>query len=276
MILVTGAAGRLARRVVVCLAERGYDVLGTDREPCNEASLSFVQADLCDVSRVMELASGVEAIIHMGAIPGPGLDEYKTFGNNVQSTFNVLEAAAYYKIPRVVFSSSALVMGFAHDPLVFVPRYLPLDEEHPVAPFESYGLSKEVGECIGRMVARTTATSVVSLRFANVVTPEQQAEFPWPAPSPENPTTLVMWAYADPRDIAAAHVRALEADLSGHETFLLAQPSTRFRESTVELIQRNFGDQLEIRGELSGNASVINTEKARRLLGFVPQWDWNS
>ena len=156
MILVTGAAGRLARRVVVCLAERGYDVLGTDREPCNEASLSFVQADLCDVSRVMELASGVEAIIHMGAIPGPGLDEYKTFGNNVQSTFNVLEAAAYYKIPRVVFSSTALVMGFAHDPLAFVPRYLPLDEEHPVAPFESYGLSKEVGECIGRMVARTT------------------------------------------------------------------------------------------------------------------------
>ena len=85
-----------------------------------------------------------------------------------------------------------------------------------------------------------------------------------------------MWAYADPRDIAEAHVRALEADLSGHEAFLLAQPSTRFRESTVELIQRNFGDQLEIRGELSGNASVINTEKARRLLGFVPQWDWNS
>ena len=63
-------------------------------------------------------------------------------------------------------------------------------------PFEPYGLSKQVGECIGQMVARSSATSAVSLRFTNVVPPERQAEFPLPAPTPENPTTLVMWAYA--------------------------------------------------------------------------------
>jgi UDP-glucose 4-epimerase len=97
-------------------------------------------------------------------------------------------------------------------------------------PFEPYGLSKQVGECIGQMVARSSATSAVSLRFTNVVPPERQAEFPLPAPTPENPTTLVMWAYADPRDVAEAHVLALEADLEGHEAFLLAQPTTRFRE----------------------------------------------
>ena len=38
-----------------------------------------------------------------------------------------------------------------------------------------------------------------------------------------------MWAYADPRDVAEAHVLALEADIQGHEAFLLAQPSNRFR-----------------------------------------------
>jgi len=276
MILITGAAGRLARRVVLGLVGQGYDVLGTDRILCKDSPSTFVQADLCDTSIVAELMSGVEAIIHMGAIPGPGLDEYETFRNNVQSTFNILHSAAHHKIRRIVFSSSAFAMGFAHDPTAFVPRYLPLDEEHPMTPFESYGLSKQIGECIGLLVARTTATSVASLRFTNVVTPEQQVEFPWPAPSPKNPTTLVMWAYADPRDIAEAHVQALEADLAGHEAFLLAQPSTRFRESTMELIKRNFGDRVEIRGELHGNASVINTEKARRMLNFVPKWDWNA
>ena len=142
-------------------------------------------------------------------------------------------------------------------------------------PFEPYGLSKQVGECIGQMVARSSATSAVSLRFTNVVPPERQAEFPLPAPTPENPTTLVMWAYADPRDVAEAHVLALEADLEGHEAFLLAQPTTRFRETTVELIERNFGGRVEIRGELKGNASVINTKKAERMLGFKPRPGWD-
>ena len=84
-----------------------------------------------------------------------------------------------------------------------------------------------------------------------------------------------MWAYADPRDVADAHVLALEADLCGHEAFLLAQPITRFRESTVELIRCNFGDRVEIRGDLRGNASVISTAKAQRMLGFAPKYRWD-
>ena len=83
-----------------------------------------------------------------------------------------------------------------------------------------------------------------------------------------------MWAYADPRDVAEAHVLALEADLKGHEPFLLAQPTTRFREPTTELIKQNFGDRVEIRGKLEGNASVISTEKAQQILGFKPRSGW--
>jgi len=275
MILVTGAAGRLGKRVVQLLLERGYEVLGTDRIALDDAASPFVQADLCDADQATKLVSDAEAVIHMGAIPGPRAEEpYEIFRNNGHSTFNVMMAAATSKLRRVVFSSSAFAMGWAADPGAFVPLYLPLDEDHPTMPFEPYGLSKQIGECIGEMVARSTATSVVSLRFTNVVPPERQAEFPLPAPTSDDPTTLVMWAYADPRDVAEAHVRALEADLQGHEAFLLAQPTTRFRENTTELIKRNFGDRMPIRGELQGNASVISTEKAQRLLGlkFRPGW----
>ena len=274
MILVTGAAGELGRPVVERLAEKGYDVLGTDRVPHDESPSTFIQADLCDRQKVTELVAGADGVIHMGAIPGPGHEEYETFSNNVQSTFNVIRAAAEQGVRRIVFSSSAFAMGWARDPDAFVPRYLPLDEQHPMMPFEPYGLSKQVGECIGEMVARSTKTSVASLRFTNVVSPQRQAAFPLPPPTPDNPTTLVMWAYADPRDVARAHVLALEADLVGHEAFLLAQPNTRFRQPTVDLIQRNFGDHVEIRGPLTGNASVISTDKARRRLGFVPQHQW--
>ena len=275
MILVTGAAGRLGRRVVRQLMDKGYHVLGTDRVAFEDSPSPFVQAELRDTERANALLTDAEAVIHMGAIPGPGADRYETFKNNVLSTFNIMWAAMNQKLHRVVFSSSAFGMGWAHDPSAFVPLYLPLDEEHPMMPFEPYGLSKQIGECIGEMVARSTTTSIVSLRFTNVVSPEQQAEFPWDAPTPEIPRTLVMWGYADPRDVAEAHVLGLEADISGHEAFLLAQPTTRFRESTIDLIQQNFGNKVEIRGKLEENASVISTAKAQRILSFKPRLGWS-
>ena len=275
MIVVTGAAGRLGQLVVQRLIERGYEVRGTDRMPLPESPSPFVQTELCDADAAASLVGDAEAIIHMGAIPGPGGEEPdETFGNNVLSAFNIMRAASDQGIRRLVFSSSAFGMGWAHDPEAFVPRYLPLDEEHPMMPFEPYGLSKQVGEDIGQMVARSTSTSVVSLRFTNVARPQKIAEFPLPPPTPESPVTLVMWAYAETSDVVEAHVLSLEADTDGHESFLIAQPPTRFREPTADLIRENFGDRVEIRGDLPGNASVISTAKAQRMLGFVPRHDW--
>lgn len=141
-------------------------------------------------------------------------------------------------------------------------------------PFEPYGLSKQVGEDIGRMIARNSNTTVVSLRFTNVALPEVQAEFPWPAPTPDNPLTLVMWAYADARDVAQAHVLALDADIEEYEALMLAQPTSRFEEPTIDLVRNNFGDQVEIREGLEGAASVISTNKAQRLLGWRPTHNW--
>jgi len=46
MILVTGAAGRLGRRVVQLFLDRGYEVLGTGRVPYQESPSSFVVADI--------------------------------------------------------------------------------------------------------------------------------------------------------------------------------------------------------------------------------------
>ncbi len=274
MILVTGAAGRLGKRVVRQLLDAGREVRATDRVPFDESPVPVVQADLCDWEQAAALVDGVEAIIHMGAIPGPLRAEPRViFENNMVSTFNLFMAAAERGIRRVVFSSSAFAMGWAHDPDAFVPEYLPLDEEHPMTPFEPYGLSKQLGEYVARMFTRTSDMSVVSIRFTNMVPPEEQT-FPWPAPTPENPTTLVMWAYADPRDVADAHVLSLDAPIEGHEAFLIAQPVTRFSEPTVDLIRRNLGSGVEIRRELRDNASVISTEKARRVLGWAPERSW--
>ena len=277
MIVVTGAAGRLGRRVVQLLVDRGQDVLATDRLDADDLPTRFVRCELGDAGAVHSILEGAEAVIHMGAIPGPQRAEPRViFENNVAGDFNVMMSAAELGLRRVVFSSSAFGMGWAHDGNAFVPLYLPLDEEHPMMPFEPYGLTKQVGEDIGRMIARNSDTTVVSLRFTNVALPEVQAEFPWPAPTPEDPLTLVMWAYADARDVAEAHVLAVDAEIEEYEAFMLAQPSSRFAEPTIDLVKQNFGDRVEIRDGLEGTASVISTAKAQRVLGWAPRHDWRS
>lgn len=169
MILVTGAAGRLGQRVVQLLIDRGDDVVGTDVRPLEDSPSPFIEADLCDTDRVTELVADADALIHMGAIPGPRQGEpYEIYRNNGQSTFNIMMAASQRGLRRVVFSSSAFAVGWAPEPSWFVPKYLPLDEDHPLMPFEPYGMSKQIGECFGEMIARSSDTSVVSLRFTNV------------------------------------------------------------------------------------------------------------
>ena len=275
MIVVTGAAGRLGRRVVELLVGQGREVLATDQAQADDLPAEFVRCDLGNADAVHDVLKGAEAVVHMGAIPGPQRAEPRAiFANNTPADFNVMMSAAELGLRRVVYSSSAFGMGWAHDGNAFVPRYLPLDEEHPMMPFEPYGLTKQVGEDIGRMIARNSDTTVVSLRFTNVALPEVQAEFPWPAPTPENPLTLVMWAYADARDVAEAHALALDAEIEEYEAFMLAQPSTRFTEPTIDIVRANFGDQVEIRDGLEGTASVISTAKAQRMLGWQPRHDW--
>ena len=275
MIVVTGAAGRLGRRVVQLLADQNREVLATDQVQADDLPAEFVRCDLGNAEAVHDVLRGAEAVIHMGAIPGPSRAEPRTiFGNNTPADFNVMMSAAELGLRRVVYSSSAFGMGWAHDGNAFVPRYLPLDEEHPMMPFEPYGLTKQVGEDIGRMIARTSNTTVVSLRFTNVPLPEVVAEFPWPAPTRENPLTLVMWAYADARDVAEAQVLSLDAEIEEYEAFMLAQPSSRFAEPTIDIVRSNFGDRVEIREGLEGTASVISTEKVQRVLGWRPLHDW--
>ena len=80
--------------------------------------------------------------------------------------------------------------------------------------------------------------------------------------------------YADARDVVEAQVLTLDAEVDEYEAFMIAQPSSRFAEPTIDIIQNNFGDRVEIREGLGGTASVISTAKAQRLLGWTPRHDW--
>jgi len=85
----------------------------------------------------------VTAIVHLAAIPAPGLaTNSMTFATNTISTYNVFEAARQLGIKNVVWASSETVLGLPFDT---PPPYVPIDEEYPGRPESAYSLSKLVG-----------------------------------------------------------------------------------------------------------------------------------
>ena len=137
-VLVTGSRGKVGRALCPRLAAAGYDVRATDlalptwdRVDPGEPE-DYWQADLTDAGAAYALARDCDAIVHTAAIPQPIHNPpHVVFGNNIMSTFNVLEAAIAAGVRRFVNFSSETVPGFIFAERPFEPDYLPIDEEHP-------------------------------------------------------------------------------------------------------------------------------------------------
>jgi nucleoside-diphosphate-sugar epimerase len=273
-VVVTGGAGRLGRCVIGDLLQRDYEVTAVDILPAEGLECPFEQLDVSASDDVGSLLEGQDAVLHLGAVNGPQMASGPTtFRNNVMSTYNIVHAAAEQGLSKVVFASSLFTVGWAEDPSCYWPQYVPMDEEHPLTPYEEYGLSKVIGEEICAACSRATGMPTVSLRITNVIQPDKQAEIPWPAPTVSEPVRFTLWPYVTLQDAADACRLALEAETTGHEAFFIAARDIRFNAPTRELLQ-TFAPQVEIRGELVGTASVLSIEKARRVLGYEPKENW--
>src|SRR5687768_650597 len=111
-IVVTGGSGKAGRAVVRDLVEHGYDVLNVDLTPSHDRTVPFLRADLTDLGQAIDVLKGSEAVVHLAAIPAPGLttDEV-TFRINMTSTYNVFSAAMTLGLQRVVWASSETTLG---------------------------------------------------------------------------------------------------------------------------------------------------------------------
>ena len=140
-VVVTGGSGKAGRAVVRDLLEHGYDILNVDLAPPAERRCPFIKADLTRPGEVFETLRGFDAVVHLAAIPAPGLlTEEATFRTNIESTFNVFAAATSLGLQRVVWASSETTLGLPFEREK--PAYAPIDEQHPLYPESSYALSK--------------------------------------------------------------------------------------------------------------------------------------
>jgi nucleoside-diphosphate-sugar epimerase len=279
-VVLTGGSGKLGQVCLTDLLEHGYSVTSVDLvRPAEELS-PFVQADLTDMGQAMEVLHhiddrhhGVDAIVHLGAVPAPGMQPgAELFRNNTISTYNVISAALHFGVRNVVWASSETVLGLPFDT---PPPYVPVDEEYTPRPESAYSLSKTVGEEMARQFCRWQPDmKIIGLRFSNVMLPGDYADFPgFDADATLRKWNL--WSYIDARDAAQAVRKSIEAPLTGADVFIIASPDTVMSRPVAELVAECFPG-VPWQREVGPHDTLLSIDKARRVLGYDPQHTWRS
>jgi nucleoside-diphosphate-sugar epimerase len=281
-VVVTGGSGKAGRAIVRHLLERGHDVLNVDITPSPESRgpdspAPFLAADLTDFGQAYEVLNGgaarmpaPDAVVHLAAIPSPvHTTADLVFRTNITSTHAVFAAAVRAGLERVVWASSETTLGLPFDQ---PPDYAPVDEEHELRPESSYALSKVLGEEMARQFNRWSGIPFVGLRFSNIMERADYERFPsfWEDP---NLRKWNLWGYVDESHVAHAVERALEADVSGAESFIIAAADTVMPRPSRELMAETY-PAVPIRGDVDEHGTLLSIEKARRMLGYEPQFSW--
>jgi nucleoside-diphosphate-sugar epimerase len=232
-----------------------------------------VVADLADADAVREAVTGCDSVIHVAKSGGPSHTD--VFAVNTSATYNVLAAAADEGIRHAAIASSVCAYGtvFARRPFSF--HYAPVDEDHPLLPQDAYSLSKVVDETTARAYVDGYGMSVVALRFHWLAEPaEVRTAADRLAALPEPAMSRDLWCYTELDDAARACELALRVDDGFHALNICAADNLS-QVPTEELIAR-FHPDTEIRSPIEGTASAWSTERARKVLGFVPEYSWRT
>src|SRR5438132_10313573 len=240
-VLVTGGAGYIGSGVVEELLASGhtavvYDNLYKGHRGAVRPQAECVHADLLDSGPLREALSGVDAVVHLAAhsLVGESVQEpARYYRNNVVAGIALADAMREHGVRRLVFSSTAAVYG--------EPAKQPIEEDDPTAPSNPYGETKLAFERALDWYGQAYGVRAVSLRYFNAAGASPRAG------ERHDPEThlipIVLQAAAGRRgavtifgddyptrdgtclrdyvhvlDLAAAHVRALDALAAGAPT----------------------------------------------------------
>ena len=281
-VAVTGGSGKLGRAVVAELLEHGYEVHILDQRmpPTQPRPRSaFTQVQLTDYGQVVDALTaiddrhrGLDAVVHLAAVPGPGMaTNAATFANNIAASYNVFAAARLAGISNVVWASSETVLGL---PFESPPPYIPVDEEYAARPESSYSLAKHLDEQMAAQFARwDPRLKIIGLRLSNVMEPHDYAAFPAFDADPSL-RKWNLWSYIDARDGAQAVRLALEYERAGFEVFIIANADTVMATRTSASLAAEVYPDVPVRRDLGEHETLLSIDKARRLLGYRPQHSW--
>lgn len=296
-ILVTGGAGYIGSSVVKLLAEQKHDVVVVDNLSSGSKRLvdkraMFYEADLLDKEAlygIFKKNQNIGVVIHLAALKSveESMKNPAMYNQNIIGTINVLDIMSVFKIPKIIFSSTAAVYG--------KPLYSPVDEGHPTAPQNYYGFTKLQCEELIRWYGKIYGMQYVILRYFNVagdcglnyvdknarnvfsvlmqVLTEKRKIFEVLGNDYDTRDGTCIRDYIDINDLAEAHVKALEV-----KTSEIINLGTNKGTSVLELIEatekvlckkipckfakKRVGDLAEL---------FTNYDKAKEVLNWSPK-----
>ncbi len=270
-IVVTGGSGKAGRAVMERLVREGVQAVNVDIVPPRDPVGDFLRADLTDLGQTYEALRGARAVVHLAAIPAPGLaPDAVTFHTNVDSTYNVFTAAVAFEVESVVWASSETVLGLPFDREQ--PAYAPIDELHPRYPESSYAVSKLLGEELADQLSRWSGIPFVGLRISNIMEPDDYRQFPGFQEDPRL-RKWNLWGYVDARDVAQAVLRGLDAGVEGAQVCIIAAGDTVMERPSRQLMEEVY-PKVPLREELAGRETLLSIDRARTVLGYEPQYSW--
>lgn len=285
-VAVTGGSGVIGSAIIEHLNEHGYRTLNLDqrRDDDDRRADEFLRTDLLDAGEVYgSLARyDADAVVHMGTIKGPHENPgFVTYESNVMSTYHVLEAAMELGFEAACLASSIHAIGRDDQATSSEVDYLPVDEEHPAKPRNSYEFGKRVIEVTADGFGRLpdSPRTISTLRLPDVKPDEQVRAMADDDRSLGafreqcSPEDDPLFGYLHVADAASIARRAIEADFESHETFWAVAADTTAAAPTSELIEAFYPDA-EIRFAPSGHEALISVDKARRMLDWEPARTW--
>ena len=288
-VFFTGGSGKAGRHAIAHLTEQGHEVTNIDLVALRHPGVPDLRVDLTDAGQVFNVmashASGAElepgtgvppydAVVHFAAIPSMFLTaDNETYRVNVLSTFNVLDAATKLGIRKIVIASSETTYGVCFADGEVRPDYIPVDEEHPTVPQDSYAMSKVCNEVTARSFAARTGFDIYALRINNVIEPHEYLTHAKPWRETPEVRRRNIFAYIDARDLGHMVDRCLATDGLGYQVFNVSNDDSSVGLPSAEVIRR-FYDGVPLKRPLDEFETFYSSSKAKRLLNYAPRHGW--
>lgn len=228
-VLVTGASGHIGNHVVRALLEAGSTPISfvrpaSDRRALRGLACEAREGDLLDAASVERTMVGIDAVMHVGAVHrNMARDPDDIVRPAVEGTRAVLDAAEKHGVKRVILTSSGATVGFAKD------LSKPLDESaHQERIKSPYIRAKVEQEKLALERAKAGHVEVVVLNPSGVFGPHDYRLTPATRALVgllQGDPAFLGVCFTDVRDVARAHVLALEKGRSG-ERYLVSGDNT--------------------------------------------------
>ncbi|KAL3142279.1 hypothetical protein ABBQ38_002622 [Trebouxia sp. C0009 RCD-2024] len=290
VVAVTGVSGYIGSEVVKQLLEKGYTVRGTVRSKANTSkvqhllklsdalpgNLELFEADLLKVEDFDEVVRGADYVLHTASpVFTETNDPQKDLVDPaVNGTTNVLNAAGKAGVKKIVLTSSvaAVRSGKFTEPPVNGKLYTEEDwNKTSTLQEEPYNLSKTLAEKAAWDLSKKHGFQLVTINpafvFGPVLSPRIDAMTVLMMKSLlEGKTDEFPARVCDVRDVARAHVRAIE-DPSASGRHIISQPNNIPSQAIVDILQKRFPSNTKLHGKDGDSSPIMDNSKALKLLG---------